>query len=59
MSFVTNLKQVEAIGVLAAGAVAHASCSVDAVFENSRLTSGSFSSNQTMRQSVFNLCLQK
>ena len=32
MSFATNLKRVEATGVLAAGALAPASCSVDVVF---------------------------
>jgi hypothetical protein len=59
MSFVTNLKQGQAIGVLSPGAFAPDSCSVDAVFENSRLVNAIFSGNQAMCQLVFNPCLQK
>jgi hypothetical protein len=59
MSFVTNLQQGAAIGVLPQGALAPAACSVDAVFENSRLISATFSGNQSMCQLVFNPCLQK
>ena len=59
MSFVTNLKRGEAIGVASPTALAPASCSVDAVFENSRLVSADFSGDQSMCQLVFSPCLQK
>jgi hypothetical protein len=59
MSFVTNLKRGEAIGV-ASDCLAPASCSaVDAVFENSQLVSADFSGDQSMCQLVFSPCLQK
>jgi hypothetical protein len=58
MSFVTNLKQGDAIGVLGPSALAPASCSVDTVFENSRLISANFSGDQSMCQRVFSPCLQ-
>ena len=58
MSFVTNLKRGEAIGV---GPVVSGpdACSVEATFENSRLVNSNFSGNLTMCQRVFNPCLQK
>jgi hypothetical protein len=59
MSFVTNLKRGDVIGVTSPAALAPASCSVDAVFEGSRLTSASFSGDQSMCQLVFSPCLQK
>ncbi len=59
MSFVTNLKRGEAIGVTSPTGLAPASCSVDAVFENSRLVSADFSGDQSMCQLVFSPCLQK
>ena len=59
MSFVTNLKRGEAIGVASPTDLAPASCSVDAVFENSRLVSADFSGDQSMCQLVFSPCLQK
>jgi len=59
MSFVTNLKQGHAIGISSPTALAPESCSVNAVFENSRLVSATFSGNQTMCQLVFGPCLQK
>ena len=59
MSFVTNLKQGQAIGISSPTALAPESCSVNAVFENSRLVSATFSGNQTMCQLVFGPCLQK
>ncbi len=58
MSFVTNLKRGEAIGIMSPSALAPASCSVDAVFENSRLVSANFSGDQSMCQLVFSPCLQ-
>ncbi len=57
MSFVTNLKQGQAIGVLSPTALAPASCSVDAVFENARLVSAHFSGDQSMCQLVFGPCI--
>jgi hypothetical protein len=59
MSFVTNLKRGEAIGISSPTAVTPASCSVDAVFENSRLVSADFSGDQSMCQLVFSPCMQK
>ena len=58
MSFVTNLKRGDAIGISGPTAFAPASCSVDAVFENSRLVSANFSGDQSMCQLVFSPCLQ-
>jgi len=59
MWFVTNLKRGAAIGLLSPTAPAPESCSVAAVFENSRLASATFSGNQSMCQMVFGPCLQK
>jgi hypothetical protein len=59
MWFVTNLKRGAAIGLLSPTAPAPESCSVAAVFENSRLISANFSGNQSMCQVVFAPCLQK
>jgi hypothetical protein len=57
MSFVTNLKRGQAIGIESPTAFAPDSCSVDAVFEQDRLTSSSFSGNLSMCQLVFSPCL--
>jgi hypothetical protein len=59
MSFVTNLKQGASIGIQSPVAVAPASCSVNAVFVNSRLAHATFFANQTMCQFVFDPCLPK
>lgn len=59
MWFVTNLKRGEAIGVLSSTATPLESCSVEAVFQNSRLASAKFSGNQSMCQLVFAPCLSK
>jgi hypothetical protein len=59
MWFVTNLKRGAAIGLLSPTAPAAESCSVAAVFENSRLASATFSGNQSMCQVVFAPCLQQ
>ena len=59
MSFVTNLKRGELMGVTSPTAFAPASCSVDALFQNSRLVTANFSGNQTMCQLVFAPCLRK
>lgn len=59
MSFVTNLKRGEAIGIASPTADPTASCSVDALFENSRLVSATFSGNQSMCQVVFAPCIPK
>jgi hypothetical protein len=59
MWFVTNLKRGAAIGLSSPTAPAPESCSVAAVFENSRLVSATFSGNQSMCQVVFGPCLQK
>jgi hypothetical protein len=59
MSFVTNLQRGATIGVLSPMALATASCSVDTVFENSRLVSANISGDQSMCQLVFAPCLQK
>jgi hypothetical protein len=59
MSFVTNLERGDTVGVASPAALAPASCSVDAVFETSRLASARFSGNQSMCQLVFSPCLQK
>jgi hypothetical protein len=57
MWFVTNLKRGQAIGVLGPTAATPESCSVAAVFANSRLASATFSGNQSMCQLVFAPCL--
>ena len=59
MWFVTNLSRGQTIGVLSPTANAPDSCSVAAVFENARLTSATFSGNQSMCQVVFGPCLSK
>jgi hypothetical protein len=59
MWFVTNLRRGAAIGLSSTTAPAPESCSVAAVFENSRLASANFSGNQSMCQVVFAPCLQK
>ncbi len=59
MSFVTNLKRGQSMGVADPMALPPGSCSVDALFENSRLVSASFSGDPTMCQLVFAPCLQK
>lgn len=59
MSFVTNLKRGEWIGIAGPAAAPPASCSVDAVFENSHLITANFSGDQTMCQLVFAPCLPK
>ncbi len=59
MAFLTNLKRGEAIGIASPTADPTASCSVNAVFENSRLVSAAFSGNQSMCQVVFAPCLSK
>lgn len=59
MWFVTNLKRGAAIGILGPTAAPVESCSVAAVFENSRLASATFSGNQAMCQQVFAPCLSK
>ncbi len=59
MSFVTNLRRGESMGVTSPTAFAPASCSVDALFQNSRLVTANFSGDQTMCQLVFAPCLPK
>ncbi len=58
MSFVTNLKRGDAIGASGPNAFAPASCSVDAIFENSRLVSANFSAIVDVSL-VFSPCLQR
>ena len=59
MAFVTNLQRGESMGIAGPTAFAPASCSVDALFQNSRLVTANFSGDQTMCQLVFAPCLQK
>ena len=59
MAFVTNLRRGAPVGTLGQEALAPASCSVNATFENSRLIQASFSGDLTMCQFVFNPCLPK
>ena len=59
MAFVTNLQRGESMGIAGPTAFAPASCSVDALFENSHLVTANFSGDQTMCQLVFAPCLQK
>ena len=59
MWFTTNLNRGQAIGALSPAADPVESCLVAAVFENSRLTSATFSGNQSMCQVVFGPCLPK
>ena len=58
MSFVTNLRRGETIGVTSPTAFPVASCSVDAVFQNDRLVSSTFSGDMSMCNLVFGPCLQ-
>lgn len=57
MWFTTNLNRGQTIGASSPAADPVASCSVVAVFENSRLTSATFSGNQSICQVVFAPCL--
>ncbi len=57
MSFVTNLRRGEAIGVTSPTAFPVASCSVDAVFQNDRLVSSTFSGDTAMCSMVFGPCI--
>lgn len=59
MSFVTNLKRGEMIGIMNPAAAPLESCSVDALFENDRLVTATFSGNQGMCDLVFAPCLKK
>jgi hypothetical protein len=59
MWFVANLRRGQNIGVLSPTADPVESCSVAAVFTNARLTSSTFSGNQSMCQVVFGPCLPK
>lgn len=59
MSFLTNLKRGNAIGIVSPMAMPEASCSVDAVFQNGRLVNATFSGDQAMCGLVFSPCLQK
>jgi hypothetical protein len=58
MSFVTNLRRGETIGITSPTAFPVASCSVDAVFENDRLVSSTFSGDMSMCSLVFGPCVQ-
>ena len=57
MSFVSNLKRGQAIGIAGPTAFPEESCLVDAVFEQDRLVTSSFSGNQSMCDWVFTPCL--
>ena len=59
MWFVSNLSRGQTIGAISPSADATDSCSVAAVFENSRLTGATFSGNDSMCQVVFAPCLSK
>jgi hypothetical protein len=59
MSFVTNLRRGQSMGVVGPTALPPASCSVDALFENAHLVRANFSGDLTMCQLVFAPCLQK
>jgi hypothetical protein len=59
MSFVTNLKRGQPIGIGGAAALPAESCSADAVFEGGRLAGLSLAGNQGMCELVFAPCLQK
>ena len=59
MSFLTDLRRGSMIGVTNPAAAPTDACSVDAVFENDRLVSSSFSGNQGMCTMVFAPCLPK
>src|SRR5579863_7869287 len=59
MSFVTNLKGGNAIGIASPTALPEASCSVDAVFQDGRLVNSTISGSQSMCSFVFSPCLPK
>jgi hypothetical protein len=59
MSFVTNLKRGQPIGIAGPLAGPAESCSVDATFERDRLVTSSFSGNIGMCDLVFSPCLPK
>jgi hypothetical protein len=58
MSFVTALDRGASIGIAGPTALPPASCSVGALFENSRLVAANFSGDVTMCQLVFACCVQ-
>ena len=58
MSFVANLRRGETIGVSSPTAFPVASCSVDAVFQDDRLISSTFSGDMSMCSMVFGPCIQ-
>jgi hypothetical protein len=59
MSFMTNLKRCQAIGAASSAPIPAATCMVDAVFQDNRLVSSSFSGDQSMCSLVFSPCLPK
>ncbi len=59
MSFMTDLQRGQQIGAHRPGALAPATCSADALFENSRLVRVNFGGDLTMCQYVFGPCLPK
>ena len=59
MSFITNLKRGQSIGIASPSALAPKSCSVDAIFEQDRLVSSTFSGSLAMCNLVFSPCLGK
>jgi hypothetical protein len=59
MSFVTNLQRGQTMGIASPTALPPASCSVDALFQDSHLVTANFSGDLTMCQLVFAPCVQK
>jgi len=59
MSFVTNLKRGQPIGIGSPSAFPAESCAVDATFERDRLVTSSFAGNLGMCDLVFSPCLGK
>jgi hypothetical protein len=59
MSFVTNLRQGQSMGVVDPTGLPPTSCTADALFENARLVSAKFSGELTMCPLVFVPCLQE
>lgn len=57
MSFVSNLQRGAPIGISGPAAFPVESCSVEAVFQQDRLVSSSFSGSDSMCQMVFAPCL--
>jgi hypothetical protein len=57
MSFVTNLKRGQVIGIAGPMSAPVESCSVEAVFERDRLVSSRFGGNPAMCDAVFAPCL--